>query len=680
MIRKGSQFHKGSAENAGAAHNVSAVSLVGGGAGSGATRRWLADRHPALLVLGLLFFVMPLYRTGVLEDSFITPKVGLTYLLVFLAALALLGKPALRGASDRCGGAGVWVSGLFLLFACVNVASTGWALSWIMAVHGSVYLVVFLALHWLCSRVVRSWRDFQFLFCAGAASAVATAAWTLFEDTFPRADAGIVPLLADWRGFLAAGLGNSGHIAGFIGIFLPGLIFSFLLRRRLNWVMLAGIVICFGAQIVTWSVGSTGAFVVSFVIWFCVLLGSDRVRRAFHLGRLAGLFGTGVALAAFYLLPHGLNPHQPSLWAQAFHSQRWAEGWPTRIVIWKTTWHMICAHLWLGVGAGNFTLAYPQQIVAGVWADPALRAYAGAFTNDAHNEYMQIWAETGLPSLVIYLAMVVAFFWGIAARLRWVAGVAEKVMLVSAGAGVTVFLLDSLMSFPIRLPSHFAAFAFLLSVVWVPVRGFGSHRVKADHKELAGSGWTALRERLLAVLVLVVLAGGGYMVFRRVAAEYCLKAGRSAVEASTLVANGTYVSPWRLAEADYQNALVAVARGGAVAWKDPVSQMTKVAKSEAFDEARVWFRRGMEWDPWYANEGSRLGALLLYQGRFADSIMMNERTLATLDSYEIHERLGAAYFFLGNVKAAVREWDIVRRRYAPAKNFFDALVRAAGEL
>jgi tetratricopeptide (TPR) repeat protein len=102
--------------------------------------------------------------------------------------------------------------------------------------------------------------------------------------------------------------------------------------------------------------------------------------------------------------------------------------------------------------------------------------------------------------------------------------------------------------------------------------------------------------------------------------------------------------------------------------------MKKTAATEPFDEARAWFQKALDFDPWYANVGSRMGALLLFQGNFVDSIQVNRRTVQTLDAYEIHERMGAAYFLSGNVAAAGREWNIVRLRYAPAKPLFDALV------
>ena len=69
-----------------------------------------------------------------------------------------------------------------------------------------------------------------------------------------------------------------------------------------------------------------------------------------------------------------------------------------RRLIWESSWNLLQASPWQGIGLGLFYLAYPP------YRNPA--DSSGGFF--AHNDYLQIWIETGLPGLVLLLAVLVA--------------------------------------------------------------------------------------------------------------------------------------------------------------------------------------------------------------------------------------------------------------------------------
>jgi O-antigen ligase len=69
-----------------------------------------------------------------------------------------------------------------------------------------------------------------------------------------------------------------------------------------------------------------------------------------------------------------------------------------RRIIWESSWNLLQASPWQGIGLGLFYLAYPP------YRNPADNT--GGFF--AHNDYLQIWIETGLPGLVLLLAVLVA--------------------------------------------------------------------------------------------------------------------------------------------------------------------------------------------------------------------------------------------------------------------------------
>jgi O-antigen ligase len=71
-----------------------------------------------------------------------------------------------------------------------------------------------------------------------------------------------------------------------------------------------------------------------------------------------------------------------------------------RRMIWESSWNLLQASPWQGIGLGLFYLAYPP------YRNP-VDSSGGYF---AHNDYLQIWIEAGLPGLVLLLAVLAAAF------------------------------------------------------------------------------------------------------------------------------------------------------------------------------------------------------------------------------------------------------------------------------
>ncbi|GAB4508656.1 MAG: hypothetical protein Tsb0026_07630 [Sulfuricaulis sp.] len=84
-----------------------------------------------------------------------------------------------------------------------------------------------------------------------------------------------------------------------------------------------------------------------------------------------------------------------------------AQDTPRRM-IWESSWNLLQASPWQGIGLGLFYLAYPP------YRNP-VDSSGGFF---AHNDYLQIWIETGLPGLILLLAVLIAALWLFVRALR----------------------------------------------------------------------------------------------------------------------------------------------------------------------------------------------------------------------------------------------------------------------
>ena len=72
-----------------------------------------------------------------------------------------------------------------------------------------------------------------------------------------------------------------------------------------------------------------------------------------------------------------------------------------RRLIWESSWNLLKASPWHGIGLGLYYLAYPP------YRNPADNT--GGFF--AHNDYLQIWIEAGWPGLLLLLSILGAASW-----------------------------------------------------------------------------------------------------------------------------------------------------------------------------------------------------------------------------------------------------------------------------
>lgn len=126
----------------------------------------------------------------------------------------------------------------------------------------------------------------------------------------------------------------------------------------------------------------------------------------------------------------------------------------SRVWIWKDTLNVFKTYPITGAGLGSFQTVYPQR-----------STYDGSFgfVAQAHNDYLQVLADSGM----IGAAIALWFIWvvlrdvmrGIRARDPLIAG-----MALGSGAGIVGMLTHSLLDFNLQLPSNAMMFLLLCAV------------------------------------------------------------------------------------------------------------------------------------------------------------------------------------------------------------------------
>jgi O-antigen ligase len=75
-----------------------------------------------------------------------------------------------------------------------------------------------------------------------------------------------------------------------------------------------------------------------------------------------------------------------------------------REALWQATWNLVLDHPWLGVGIGNARHALTPYVLL-------LRSIGGKASAATHNPVLQVWAETGLPGILLYLGVLGSAVW-----------------------------------------------------------------------------------------------------------------------------------------------------------------------------------------------------------------------------------------------------------------------------
>ncbi len=196
-----------------------------------------------------------------------------------------------------------------------------------------------------------------------------------------------------YAGFRPGGmLSDANEYALIAGLWMP-LAFLWAFSKRPRWEK-AFCLGCFALCLLgTTLAASRGSFLgMAAAFLFLIWHSPHRIRN--------------LALAGVLLLPLGLLGPRSALqrFLHPSHSDELAKY--ARIIAWKAGWNMITAHPLIGVGLRNFRHVMPA------YQDKSatVNIYSIKVDTVAHNTYVEITAELGIPGLIIFLGMWAACF------------------------------------------------------------------------------------------------------------------------------------------------------------------------------------------------------------------------------------------------------------------------------
>jgi len=366
-----------------------------------------------------------------------------------------------------------------------------------------------------------------------------------------------------------------------------------------------------------------------------------------------------IFVVGFYVVDHRMNPHGSAVWAptlagvanapehggimtQAFASPRWKAGWESRVAIWLISLEVARKAPWLGVGAGNLPYVYPSTVSLIVARDPDLNKYVGTWTNAAHNEIIQFWAELGVVGLALLVLLFAFPIRDCLTRISSTYQGANCYVLAAVTAMLAAMIVQCQMNFPLQLPAAFMVLAVLVVVPGCLPRGRG------EELEMI----VPVQRRYGAFVLGILLKNMSTPTGIRAHFELLKPVRFAFAGALTLacVALAVPLSAPLRADVEYRFVRESRLHGGIPIYM----RNTVLAKAE--DVLRIW--------PGHVDCRSAYTEMLLEAKRWEDVVAQTPMVLRRLNAIEVYERRATALQQLGRAEEATPDLLERQRRLA----------------
>lgn len=248
--------------------------------------------------------------------------------------------------------------------------------------------------------------------------------------------------------FMSGPYGNHNHMAGFLEMTIPMVLILFMTRERSREFicgMLCLVLFLLLIQGMTLSRGGWASTAGSLLFMLTILLLQKGFRRK---KMLVGITGIVVVTGVILLASTPVVDRLATLTQESSD-----ESMGSRMVCWQGTLLLVLDHYILGTGAGTYADAYPGYQPAGL----------NVLFNHAHNDYLEIIAESGVWIVPIVIWMLFLFYRNCHEKMK---SPSRQTRGVTLGVMTAVFaiLVHSLGDFNLQIPANAALFAVLCAL------------------------------------------------------------------------------------------------------------------------------------------------------------------------------------------------------------------------
>ncbi len=568
----------------------------------------------------LIFFI----RLGLFELIFLTPLLFYGWATTFssvkqtfaqIGCLALLSGLSFELFFNKSTFSSPPFLTLFIIFfSAFSVISSIWSASLYASFLGLGVWGVFFTVYFLTFKAIENERWVKILLIGVVSAGFLAAAYSFFQ--FYGAELPIWKQLTS-RLRLFSTFGNPNYLAGYLvaALHLGVLLFFIQKKWKFLWLIIIGIL--YASCLMTYA---RGAWVALFFSSFFVLVllffyrGDFFKRNKLSVVLLAMMI---FVISLIFLFPNPLNLKKINLVERSVSVVSPKASSSHRFLIWQSALELIKEKPILGWGVGTFGVHYPsaQGRVLSREENKNYLTRANRSIN-AHNDYLQIWAEEGLIGLSLFLGIIGLFYWKLFSFLR--KNIREKtttpcLFLIFLSGGITSFLIHALVSFPFHIIQNGMVFWLFLALAAGIIQGKIKWRKGAKDyliNEVESTKklfFTQSKVLLRWVALLLIISGASYLSFWRMK---------------------IFISDLN------------------------VKQGQLFMETDAYFSAKKQLEKAVKINPYNAQAFADLTRIYSYQGLYQDVINSANRAELNWNIPNIHNRKAFAYLKLGKMEEA----------------------------
>jgi O-antigen ligase len=213
--------------------------------------------------------------------------------------------------------------------------------------------------------------------------------------------------------------------------------------QRLTFWLLVSVVL-FAALIFSRSRMGIIAACASLLV-MCGLVLASRRQRGIALGLLAVFMALSIVFA-FWIGPGQIAERFAAV------GQEYSQSNQSRISIWHDALQLIWQHPLLGTGLGTFPIAFQAFQTS----------FLGQFVNHAHNDYLEIASDLGLPAALMLFASVFVVLMRAVRTFFSSKENLDRVVAAGCVGSIVAVLLHSMADFNLHIPANALIFSLIL--------------------------------------------------------------------------------------------------------------------------------------------------------------------------------------------------------------------------
>ena len=409
------------------------------------------------LIFAILFFTPLIFFTDLTRNPYYFQIVLLNGLTVILwtawlieglknRSLAFFRTPVDIALGSFLGAATVsWALAFALNFSnpflCSSVINEGFK-RWLFLVVNEI--LAFYAAYYFSDDSNRSKFISAALWAGFIASFYGIIQYFGIEPVWPK-------VLNPFGGRSVSTFGNPTFLSSYIVLLFPVALVNYLAKKA-RFASLVLLLTFFAGLLCTLTRSSWGGAVVSvaavvFLLW--------KFERQFLLkkSRLLVILAAAFLAAVVFWPKSKVEGYHPSVLERlsetAKPNEHFYAPWDQRKLIWSCAWHMVRENPVFGRGWGCFELFYPfyqgRHLFLERYRD--FRTHA----NNAHDEILEIWSQTGTVGFGIYLWLLAIIFRYAYFLIRNLSG-EKRLLAIALGASLAGMLADNLLNVSINFP------------------------------------------------------------------------------------------------------------------------------------------------------------------------------------------------------------------------------------